>query len=74
MTTLEKRYFLLVQLNNEVRDLGEEDLWSWWITEGIPDEANECDLADIAENTEIYHSVVRTYNAIMTEAARQGLI
>lgn len=58
------RQNLLGGMNAYVRELGDEDLWEYWI-EVFPDECDEDTLAEIAADDDLWYLCNKTFMRIV---------
>ena len=61
------RIKLLKQMNQYIIDLGDEEVWLEWITEGVPDEASEDDYDYIASNEDEWLDTVKIFANLTKE-------
>lgn len=52
---------ILKQLDNCIKDFGDEEAWLEWITIGVPDEATEEQLKEIVEDEEAYEEILNAF-------------
>lgn len=55
------RMNILGGMNQDIINLGDEEIWLEWIALGVPDEATEEDLQSVAEDDELYFEVCEIY-------------
>ena len=55
-------------MNEHIKNLGDEEIWSDWITLGVPDEPNYDDYEFIAETDEEYESVSKLFYVLCAQA------
>lgn len=65
--TLAQRIENLKEWDEEVKEHGDEDLWLYWIMEGVPDGANDADYEEIAADEELWGYAVAAYEFIKSE-------
>lgn len=58
------RIKLLKQMNQYIIDLGDEEVWLEWITEGVPDEASEDDYDYIAGDEDEWLDTVKIFASL----------
>ena len=61
------RIKLLKQMNQYIIDLGDEEVWLEWITEGVPDEASKDDYDYIASNEDEWLDTVKIFANLTKE-------
>lgn len=57
---------LLGGMDSYVKELGDEEIWMDWITEGIPDECDEETLMEIAEDESEFIRITRVFCNLVT--------
>ena len=56
---------ILGGMNELVKEIGDEDILMNWITYGVPDEATEEDLAEIADDDDCFADVCAYFTKIV---------
>lgn len=65
---VEERTKLLVMMNEIVKSVSDEEYYyNEWIVNGVPDEADEGEIREIAEDNELYKDAVHSFLRIMKE-------
>lgn len=72
METTLKRVSELIDMDDDIRELNDEDLIMQWLQDGIPDEAvNQGDLdtlISIGSDIDAYDEMTELYDDLMSEA------
>ena len=62
---IKNRISLLKQMNEYIINLGDEEIWMYWICVGVPDEPSEDDYDFIAENEEEWLDVCKIFGQLV---------
>jgi hypothetical protein len=63
------RVDILHHFDNYIRDvLDDEEIFEYWITNGVPDSADEMDLRSIAEDDEQWLDIVAVFRSCCIQA------
>ena len=63
------RITLLKQMNDYIINLGDEDIWTTWITLGVPDCPSEEDFFYIADSNVEWQDVCKLFGMLVAENA-----
>lgn len=65
MNLIEMRKKLLKQMHAYVIEIGDEELYMYWITLGVPDEPSEEDYDSIAKDDGVWVYICKLFNNIV---------
>lgn len=57
---------LLGGMDSYIKELGDEEIWMDWITEGVPDECDEKALMEIANDESEFLRITRAFCNLVT--------
>ena len=62
---IQERITLLKQMDNYIREIGDEEIWMDWIAVGVPDEATEEDYEFMAEDEKIWRETCEIFGELI---------
>ena len=63
------RVSLLKDLNRQILETGEEDIFEYWFSFGVPDEASQEDYEELAQDIKTVHFIIKTFETVMNKKA-----
>lgn len=66
---IKSREQLLRQMHQYIIDIGDEMIYDWWITDGVPDCPSDEDFEYIAQNDDEWSEICSLFGTIVMEKA-----
>ena len=68
---MNKRIRILKKMHQHIINLDDEDIYSIWITEGVPDEPSEEDFKYISETDDLYFDICELFSILIIKRTKQ---